>query len=265
MPNESMQDGAMKPSLGAESSGYVSELFCSLQGEGWYAGERQVFVRTAGCGLACAYCDTVFSKRRTECCIVHGTEKRRITNPVPASVAQEAVAELAGSFGPTSAVSITGGEPLEQSAFVSVLAAMLRASGFTIHLDTNGVDAGGFAAVAEHIDVVAMDIKLPSAVGTEYWAEHAAFLTAAAGKELFVKVVIDTNTRDDEFLKAVDTIAGVNGAIPLVLQPESTILFSESGRARALVEKVLKMQTRALDRLSRVRVIPQCHRILNIR
>lgn len=260
-----LNQGESANTSGGGTGGYLSELFCSLQGEGWYAGERQVFVRTAGCGLECAYCDTVFSKRRTERCIVHTPEKKWLSNPVSVSAAAEAATGLAETSGPASSVSITGGEPLEQSAFVGSLAASLRSRGFRIHLDTNGIHAGGFEAVAEHIDVVAMDIKLPSSAGGEYWSEHRAFLAAAAGKELFVKVVIDTHTRDDEFIMAVDTIAGVDTAIPLVLQPESGVLFSNTRAARALVEAVLAFQTKALGRLSRVRVIPQCHRILNIR
>jgi len=39
----------------------VNEIFYSLQGEGARAGEASIFIRLAGCDLACLFCDTEFN------------------------------------------------------------------------------------------------------------------------------------------------------------------------------------------------------------
>ena len=51
----------------------LAEIFYSIQGEGMWTGTPAVFVRLAGCNLACDFCDTDYSlevsrKRRVMSC-----------------------------------------------------------------------------------------------------------------------------------------------------------------------------------------------------
>jgi len=256
-------------------TGYVSETFSSFQGEGIFVGERQIFVRTAGCTLTCSWCDTLYSKVHTPRFVVHDTDKRTFDNPVDVeTVVREAVALSGGSV---RTVSITGGEPFEQGEFTRALARRFTECGMRVYMETNGVHAAELAAALPWIDVIAMDIKLPSALGVEAWDAHAAFLGVLAGsafdpvvdggsKRVFVKVVIDPDTKVDEVVRAARIVSDFSKAVPLVLQPESGALLDSGreGKSR-LLGLMAECHRQALTILDDVRVVPQCHKILNVR
>jgi len=270
-----------EPDLRAGVPGYLSEMFCSIQGEGPYVGERQIFLRTAGCAATCSWCDTVYSKVLTPRFVIHDDDaraKRAVENPVPLERVLEEVRDLAERQHPVDVVSVTGGEPLEQADFVRALGARLHAEGLRVYLETNGVHADALAAVLPHLDVVAMDIKLPSAVGVELWDDHRRFLAALRGSRLlgrrdgrpgvFVKIVMDPRSALDEVGVAVGLIAAVDPAIPLVLQPESGSFLSPSAprdQVRRLSDLLGDAQRLALESLETVRVIPQLHKVLRVR
>ena len=44
----------------------ISEIFYSIQGEGMLVGVPSVFVRTSGCNLRCAWCDTPYTSWQPE-------------------------------------------------------------------------------------------------------------------------------------------------------------------------------------------------------
>jgi organic radical activating enzyme len=96
----------------------LSEIFYSVQGEGLWAGTPAVFVRLAGCNLACDFCDTDYSTKFF------------------ANVAQiVAMVRAAGADCPM--VVLTGGEPLAQSATPALIEA-LRHDGRRVHIESNG-------------------------------------------------------------------------------------------------------------------------------
>ena len=262
--------------------GHLSEMFCSIQGEGLFVGERQIFVRTAGCAATCSWCDTVYSKVRTPRFVIHHAPKNAPRpwreNPVSLADVLADLAGIASANEPVHTVSITGGEPLEQPEFVHELARSLRASGFRIHLETAGLHPDALASLIEYIDVVAMDVKLESATGVDHRAAHQAFLRVmtgacfdahrASGRSAFVKVIVDLKATVDEIEGAAMLVAGASRALPFVIQPESeTLLGRHSTReSRAALLDLAGAGARAAGRhLGDVRVIPQVHRVLHVR
>ena len=98
----------------------IAEIFYSLQGEGFHAGTPAVFVRGAGCNLACAFCDTDFSLKA-----------RRAPREILEEIAQY----------PARFVVLTGGEPTIQAEGFRALVKLLQQNGYTVTMETNGTSA----------------------------------------------------------------------------------------------------------------------------
>jgi organic radical activating enzyme len=212
--------------------------------------------------------------------VVHGAgdvPARWRPNPVALDDVLADVLACARDHAPVVTVSITGGEPLEQPAFVAALARGLRARGLRVYLETAGIHADALRSVAEHVDVIAMDIKLASATGVELWDAHRAFLSVLRGSNfdparasrahtLFVKVIVDLKATVAEIERAADLVAGCSRRIPFVLQPESeTLLNAPREQRRALLDLIDAGARAASLRLDAVRVIPQTHKVLHVR
>lgn len=100
----------------------VKEIFGpTIQGEGAHAGRACVFLRFAVCSLACSWCDTDFRPEGA----------RRLT---ARDISDELIAVDRGA---SRLVIVTGGEPTLQ--WDAELAAALRAAGFAVHMESNGI------------------------------------------------------------------------------------------------------------------------------
>lgn len=264
------------------SAGHLSELFCSVQGEGLFVGERQIFVRTAGCAATCSWCDTVYSKVQAPRFVVHGAADapgRWRPNPVALDDVLDDVVACARENAPVATVSITGGEPLEQPQFVAALARGLRERGFRVYLETAGLHAKALRAVVDHVDVIAMDVKLESATGVAHWDAHRDFFSVlresdfdpprgAGERVIFVKVIVDLKATVAEIERAADLVAAFHRRVPFILQPESETMLSKNATRddrRALLQLIDAGARAAGLRLDVVRVIPQTHKITRVR
>ena len=237
--------------------GRVFEVFSSVQGEGLRVGERHLFVRLAGCNLNCRYCDTPARGGEPAVCRLRLPEggEERLENPLEASLLARRLAAFPRQL--RRMVCLTGGEPLLQAGFLRGLLGALGEAGVGgFYLETNGTLFREFAGVAAAVDVVAMDIKLPSAYGGEpLWEEHRRFLETVPEKT-FVKVVLTRRTPREEFMQAVRLVAGVSREIPLVIQPVWPVETPAS--------VLLDFQEVALRELEEVRVVVQQQQILGV-
>jgi 7-carboxy-7-deazaguanine synthase len=125
----------------------IAELFYSLQGEGALIGVPSVFIRTSGCNLRCAWCDTPYTSWQPE-----GAELSldQIVDEVRAHPARHAV--------------ITGGEPMIAPDIVA-LTERLHRLGLHITVETAGTV---FQPVA--CDLMSISPKLANSTPSGPWA-----------------------------------------------------------------------------------------------
>jgi len=127
----------------------IAEIFYSIQGEGALLGTPSVFVRTSGCNLRCAWCDTPYTS--------WNPEGREMT-----------IEEIAGEARrrPARHVVVTGGEPMIQPE-IGALTERLRALGLHITIETAGTV---FQPV--ECDLMSISPKLSNSTPEGPWAER---------------------------------------------------------------------------------------------
>jgi 7-carboxy-7-deazaguanine synthase len=242
--------------------GYVSEIFSSFQGEGLFAGRRHLFLRMAGCNLRCGYCDTPESLERTPTCVVHGVDghDHTVENPLDVPAVSGLLAPFLESAG-LHALAITGGEPLLQSTFLAELLGAVRLP-LRVLLETNGTYPDRLREISPLVDIVSMDVKLPSNSGEPpLWDEHRRFLAACRGKTVYVKVPVDESTDEREVSQAAGLVAAIDPNVVFFLQP----ILSPAAEMRITPARLERFYDLASVALTDVRVLPQTHRFLGVR
>jgi organic radical activating enzyme len=170
-----------------------------------------------------------------------------------------AVENLMESDGPIDGVALTGGEPLLQSEFLAELLSC-RSIPRPRLLETSGTHAERLLQLLPLVDIVSMDIKLPSNSGERaLWAEHEHFLRLARGKA-YVKVLVDAATNPQEVERAAALVRDTAPEAPVFLQP----ICDVSGDVDVNQRRLDVFFEAARRHLQDVRVLPQMHKLLGI-
>ncbi|MBL8861464.1 MAG: 7-carboxy-7-deazaguanine synthase QueE [Planctomycetes bacterium] len=254
------------------------EVFASIQGEGLFVGEPQVFLRLRGCPLRCRWCDTPGSWRLPEdpearIAAAHGGARRE---PAWASPFLAATWIAACEPGAPRTVSVTGGEPLLWPAFLCGLRPMLGAR--RLHLETGGGHPRTLARVVDAVDHVSLDLKPdfdldepeevpgagtdePAPRGAAQWrGARRASLAVVAGRDACGKIVVAGGRAASDFAPLLDEVEDVAPRLAVVLTPATPA----GGVLAPEIELVLQVAELARDRDLDVRVVPQLHRLLRV-
>ena len=220
---------------------HIREIFLSIQGEGPYIGEEQLFIRFCKCNLHCAYCDTDFELSKSKEYTV-----------------QELLTKI-NKYDRPLTLSLTGGEPLLSAEFLKEFLPQAKQYGHKIYLETNATLPEKLEEVIQFVDIISADIKLKSATGEKISSDvFDNFFEIASSKELFAKVVFNKNITDEEIQSSIALAKKYN--FELILQPEMS--GNNFTLTTAQIEEIFK---KFITLYPQTRLIPQMHKFLNVR
>lgn len=196
----------------------ISEIFYSIQGEGRLLGVPSVFIRTSGCNLRCAWCDTPYTSWRPE-------------------GGSRSVAKIIGEVEkyPCRHAVVTGGEPLLASD-IEALTEELKRIGKHITIETA---ATIFKPIA--CDLASLSPKLANS--TPWNREQGRFAKMHERRRLNLAVIQKFIDRYDYQLKFVverrgdfAEIADLLGKLDNV-DPARVLIMAQGTTKRELSEK----------------------------
>lgn len=262
------------------STARLIEVFSAIQGEGLNVGTRQIFIRFALCDLRCYFCDSAHTWSVPPICQIERSPGLRDfethSNPVTLDNLLNWI-DRQNQAGLHDSISVTGGEPLLHAPFLAQFLPQVRKrTGLPIYLETGGHRPDLLVSVLPYLDLVGMDVKLPSVSGEVCWEAHQEFLQRCyeANVEVFIKTIVSSQTNPSELEQMAELVASIDPKIPVFLQPVTPLADTAKPSKPSVIapepEQVLTWQglmkrpRKNLEGLTlhQVRVVPQTHKML---
>lgn len=191
----------------------IAEIFHSIQGEGSLLGVPSVFVRTSGCNLRCAWCDTPYTSWRPE-----GDDWKL-----------EGILAAVEAY-PARHVVLTGGEPMIARDIVE-LTHGLRRGGRHLTIETAGTV---FAPV--ECDLMSISPKLENSTPEGEWSERHQRLRIQP--EVLRRLTTDYEYQLKFVIANPEDLGEVRDLVRLLsADPTRVILMPEGIQASALRER----------------------------
>ena len=216
----------------------VSEVFCSIQGEGKLMGLPSAFVRVSGCNLRCSWCDSPYASWQ----------------PQGQDMTIDDILQRVAAF-PTRHVVLTGGEPMIMPDLPHLCAA-LKATGYHLTLETAAT-----VYTPVHIDLASISPKLANSTpadppGSQFARMHEQqrlnppviqqFIDASPDFQL--KFVVSSENDLPEIQQILASLRGWRPA-DVLLMPEGTHPATLVQRAPWIVEACKQTGYRYCPRL----------------
>lgn len=229
----------------------IMEVFSSPQGEGDFVGYRQVFLRLSGCPFNCPYCDTDKSAKP-----FFDFAGVQLPNPIDSRKFAELVLERFGDGSNFHSYSFTGGEPLMNPEFVYDCASILKKnSKAKLHLETSGLIPEAIKNADGIFDVLSVDIKTHSYKVLKNMPFLFSVLNSLEKSKWYLKLLLDDKKHDGVIEKVLENMLKYN-IKKVIVQPVDSII-SES-TANQVFDILYANGIEA-------RIIPQTHKVLNLR
>ena len=227
----------------------VIEIFSSFQGEGLFVGQRQIFVRFAGCNLNCSYCDTNDSKSEK-------SGKLMTVDDVVLAIEELRTPDC-------HVISFTGGEPSLYPEFINEVSSRMD---LKILLETNGTLPDNIDSIKK-LDIVSLDIKLPEHFSNDFdddiFFNEIKSLNLLMAKSIIVycKVVVLPSTKTNlihEVMEKLSKNISNKNKLQIIIQPSSPLKEWDNSNSR------LFEFSEIVGQYFEVSTIPQVHKILDI-